>query len=132
MKRLARTILTSLATVMVVAVVAAAQPVQGMTLGIQAEPNHGGGMLVTKVFADYPADDMGLAPGDVIVTVDGDVVNTHAQMRRAVDNIRDHVTLVVKKRNNGYEEVSADIVYGSPGTERPHAVKVKSKTVPRP
>jgi S1-C subfamily serine protease len=89
---------------------------QPMVLGIAARPNFGGGMLVTAVYDGMPAAQMGLMPGDVILTVNGQFVNSHEDMRAAVDALTDHVTLVLARPDGTFVQVDADIshVYGGP------------------
>jgi len=110
---------------------AAASADQPLVLGIRATPNSGGGMLVNEVFYGYPAADMQLTAGDVILTVNGQFVNSHDDMRVAVDNIGDHATLVVAKQDGTFVQVDADVSRPY-GNGKPVIKHVHRKVVRRP
>jgi len=54
-----------------------------------------GGVLVTSVDDDTPARAAGLKAGDVITKVDGEDVNTTAELRRRLDRAEGEITLTI-------------------------------------
>src|SRR3990172_3275899 len=78
-------------------------------LGIAAHPfKDGAGVVIRHVAPDSPADDAGLAAGDVIRAIDGTDVQDVEDLQDAIDDedVGDEVTLSVVK--NGVEDSEAD------------------------
>ncbi|MDR2705265.1 MAG: caspase family protein [Planctomycetaceae bacterium] len=53
--------------------------------GVRAAPHQGGGMRMLEIIADSPAQRSGLEAGDVIVEINGKVINTEQEYSDAVD-----------------------------------------------
>ena len=60
--------------------------VEALTEQVREGLNIAGGMLITAVYRDSPADQAGLAPGDVLIKIDGaEVINGRAAMIKITD-----------------------------------------------
>jgi hypothetical protein len=53
--------------------------------GVRATPHQGGGMRMLEIIADSPAQRSGLETGDVIIEINGKVINTEQEYSDAVD-----------------------------------------------
>jgi PDZ domain len=78
-------------------------------LGVAARANVGGGVKIVWVDPDSVANDLGLEPGDVMLTINGQFVRTGAEARDAVLNSGGHVTLLVQTGFGDFEQVDADL-----------------------
>ena len=60
--------------------------VEALTEQVREGLNIAGGMLIAAVYRDSPADQAGLAPGDVLIKIDGaEVINGRAAMIKITD-----------------------------------------------
>ncbi len=73
-------------------------------VGLLPQPNTGG-ILITQVFDGSPAQQLGLAAGDVIISVNGAIVNDPLAVRQTVFS-SDSVVLIFQD-GNGFHEVTA-------------------------
>ena len=68
----------------------------------------GDGVQVAAIVADSPAEDAGLEVGDIILSVDGEAINSFEDMHQAVDpKLGTEVTLSVLRRPDSEFEVTA-------------------------
>ncbi|MEZ4637242.1 MAG: PDZ domain-containing protein [Caldilineaceae bacterium] len=74
-----------------------------------AQTNDEVGVLIVRVLADSPAADAGLSRGDIVLSVDGEAVNSAAELMQAVaaHAAGDEIELVLM---HGSEEVTATAV----------------------
>ncbi len=102
-----RTILNFVAVAVVLAgaALANAEPY----LGVASRANPGGGTRITWVDPDSVANDIGLQPGYVILTINGQFVRSGAEARDAVLNSGGHVSLLVQSGFNYFEQFDADL-----------------------
>src|SRR5262249_7599360 len=104
-------------------------------LGIRARAFPGGGVKITEVEPGSVADDLGLLSADVILTINGQLVNRGQEAADAVANSGGHVSLVLRHQNF-FEQVEADLeepvptfaLHVDPNTGKPlTAPKAKTK-----
>ncbi len=80
----------------------------------------GQGVLVTSVAADSPAAKAGIKAGDVITTIDGEKVNTTADISRAINNKKDGDVTLIIIRNKTQQTIrvtprEGTFPFGTPG-----------------
>jgi serine protease Do len=59
------------------------------------------GVVIVEVMAGSPAEEAGIQPGDLLLRIDGQAVNSAAQVEEAIQKIKqgDTVTLVLRRQN---------------------------------
>lgn len=77
-------------------------------------------VVVTQVFADRAADEAGVQPGDVLLELDGDTIDSVPHLLRLVKRQRafDHVPLLVERDGS---QVELDVWLGRAGSDYPGA-----------
>lgn len=86
---------------------------QPIRLGIVGDLNAGGGMYISRIIDGYPAQQVGLEAGDVIISVNGRLIRSHDDMRFSLDEAQGqngHLTIVILSGTDGaYYQVDADL-----------------------
>lgn len=102
---------------------------QQWKLGVGITRNPGGGLYVNQVFDGSPAQYIGLLPGDVILTIDGRLVNDPLATRDYIFRPgRTRITMIYQHRSIFYE-ATADfqiIAYGK-GPKKTYKLELKGK-----
>ncbi|WP_370979272.1 Do family serine endopeptidase [Agaribacterium sp. ZY112] len=80
------------------------------------------GVLITGVFDDTPADKAGLKPGDVIISVDGDLTKSSSQLRSQIGVKKIGDSLKIKVIRDGKEK-SFKVKVGEPDSDMAFAGK---------
>jgi hypothetical protein len=88
---------------------AAAQD-QPWKLGVGLTPNPGGGVFVNQVFDNSPAQAVGLKPGNVIITIDGNLYNDPLQVRDKIFLKSGDTVALVYQDGADFYEVTAQLV----------------------
>jgi S1-C subfamily serine protease len=78
-------------------------------LGVKARAFPGGGVKITEVEPGSVAEDLGLEAGDVLVAINGQLVNFGSEAAAAVASSGGHVTLIVDARQGGFFQLDADL-----------------------
>ena len=89
-------------------------PQRPFRLGVTTYRGWGGGLVVASVVPYSPAADIGLEPGDVLVTANGRYLNSHYDLAAALtfaERRGGHLCLVVRSVRDGfYYQLDADVV----------------------
>ena len=62
-------------------------------------------MLITEVVRNSPADQAGIKPGDILVSIDGKAINNWSSMLETVANLPPGKIVPIKMMRNGAETV---------------------------
>src|SRR5262249_22679417 len=73
-------------------------------LGVTWQGRPGGGVVVRGVERNSPAESLGLQPGDVVVTINGQLMVRGTQATEAVITSGGQVNLLVRKADGRYEQ----------------------------
>lgn len=93
-------------------------------LGVGVMTSKGGGAKITQVIDPSPAKDAGLKKGDIIVSIDGDLINDAKQVREKVLAADDTIKIIYLD-GPVFMEVTADLVVIS--YEDPDTGKMKKR-----
>jgi S1-C subfamily serine protease len=103
-------------------------------LGVKITRNAGGGVYVSEVFPNSPAEQLGMRPGNVLLTVDGVLYNDPLQVRdKIMLNSGDQITIVYQDGSQFYEKTAQlDVVAvaADPGVDTYGAKPKAAQKVP--
>lgn len=102
---------------------------QQWKLGVQVSSHDGGGLFVHRVFRGSPAELIGLSAGDVILTLDGRLINNPFDARAYIfDHNRRRVTLVYQHDRRFYQATAEfQVITFGTGPKKTYKLELKGK-----
>ncbi|MCW3017545.1 MAG: hypothetical protein JWO02_4637 [Solirubrobacterales bacterium] len=98
----------------VVPALAKGQTIDRAWLGIESQPAAGGtGAALTNVVAGGPAEQSGLQPGDVVLSIDGKQIREFSDISRAVNSHQPGDQIDVKVRRGGGQVQTQKVTLGT-------------------
>ena len=113
------------------------QPDQQWKLGVKIGTNAGGGVLIHDVFANSPAEAVGLRPGMVILSIDGVNYDNPLQVREKVLYQSGDTIAIVYKDGGNFYQVTAQlttttvVAVAAPGRPAVKTVVPQAKSIKR-
>lgn len=88
------------------------------------------GMLVNKVTANSPAEKAGLVPGDLILKIDGVVINSQQQFENVLANSGGVLQMVVQRKPGQVQNIVVNLGQGGARIIAPYTLGVKGNYGP--